>query len=49
MVVAGVAGGGVASVDCCEVEDGACGEEGAFVGLRVGSGGGELDSGEDKR
>ena len=44
VVVAGVAGGGGAGVDCYEVEDGACGEEGAFVGLRVGSGGGELDA-----
>ena len=44
MVVAGVAGSGGAGVDCYEVEDGACGEEGAFVGLRVGSSGGELDA-----
>jgi hypothetical protein len=44
VIVAGVAGSGGAGVDCYEVEDGACGEEGAFVGLRVGSGGGELDA-----
>lgn len=48
VVVAGVAGGGRAGVDCYKVEDGTCGEEGAFVGLRVGSGGGKLDAGEDK-
>ena len=44
VVVAGVAGGGGPGVDCYEVENRACGEEGAFVGLRVGSGGGELDA-----
>lgn len=44
MVIAGVAGRGGAGVDCYEIEDGARGEEGAFVGLRVGSGGGELDA-----
>lgn len=48
MVVAGVAGGSGAGVDRYEVEDGACGEEGAFVGLRVGSGGGELDAGREE-
>ena len=44
VVVAGVAGSGGTGVDCHEVEDRACGEEGAFVGLRMGSGGGELDA-----
>ena len=45
VVVAGVAGSGGAGVDRYEVEDGTGGEEGAFVGLGVGSGGGELDAG----
>lgn len=45
VVVAGVAGSCGAGVDCHEVEDRACGEQGAFEGLRLGSGGGELDAG----
>jgi hypothetical protein len=45
MVVAGVAGSRRAGVDRHEVEDGACGEQGALVGLRLGSSGGELDAG----
>lgn len=47
VVVAGVAAGGGLGVDCHEAEDGACGEEGAFEGLRLRSGGGELDAGEE--
>lgn len=48
VVVAGVAGWVGAGVDCDEVENRAGGEEGAFVGLRVGSGGGEFDAGRSK-
>lgn len=48
VVVARVAGGGGASVDCYEVEDRTCGEQGALVGFRVGSGGGELDAVENE-
>jgi hypothetical protein len=47
VVVAGVAGWCGTGVDCDEVEDRARGEKGAFVGLRVGSAGGEFDAGED--
>lgn len=45
VVVAIIAGGGRARVDRYKVEDWAGGEEGAFEGLRLRSGGGELDAG----
>lgn len=44
VVVAGVAGSSRTCVDRHEVKDRACGEQGAFVRLRMGSGGGELDA-----
>jgi hypothetical protein len=46
VIVAGVASWRGPGVDCDEVENRAGGEEGAFEGLRLGSGGGELDAGE---
>lgn len=45
VIVAVVAGSGRASVDGDEIEDWAGGEEGAFEGLRLGSGSGEFDAG----
>lgn len=44
VVVAVVVGGGRAGIDRYEVEDWAGGEEGAFEGLRLGSGGGQFDA-----